>query len=95
MTLVIRVDATAVKAMWSVRQCGHLWEKITMTIQSDMQQAEREIRAWLTNCTPAGAAMEGLMDAYLGRSEPERKAFVAALIGRLTVAKAMSTPSAF
>jgi hypothetical protein len=56
-----------------------------MKAQSDMQQAEREIRAWLTDCTPAGVAMEGLMDAYLGRTEAERTAFVAAMVGRLTI----------
>jgi hypothetical protein len=55
-----------------------------MTEQSNIQAAEREIRAALE----APDAMAAMLDAYCARQEAKRLAFVAALIGRVVVGQA-------
>jgi hypothetical protein len=43
-------------------------------------QAKHEIRAWTVDGTPMAEMVAGLWDAYQGRAEQEKQAFVSALI---------------
>jgi hypothetical protein len=57
-------------------------------IDSEMRSAEIEIKAWTCPGTSLDTMTSGLLDGYLIRSESERLAYVAALVGRLMVAEA-------
>lgn len=58
-----------------------------MSEQSDIQAAEMEIAAALRS---GGEAMGAMLAAYEARTEEQRLAFVAALIGRVFVSHAMA-----
>jgi len=60
----------------------------TAIVTSEMRAAEVEMRAWTCPGTPLDRMTEGLLDAYLTRSDSEKLAFVGALIGRIMIAEA-------
>ncbi|HEY5305583.1 MAG TPA: hypothetical protein VIJ52_02790 [Pseudolabrys sp.] len=61
-----------------------------MSIESDIRQAELEIRAWLGPNTASHERTIGLLEAYQVRTPEQKEAFVAALIGRLLICGAFS-----
>jgi hypothetical protein len=58
---------------------------MVMTVESDIRQAELEIRAWLAPTTPAHEIVSGLLQAYQVRNIEQKEAFVAALLGRVLI----------
>lgn len=83
--LVERLAGNHYQGNFFVEQWGQSKAKMAMSVQSEMQEAEREICAALER--EPGQATELIYQSYARRGVPQRDAFVVALIARVVVSQ--------